>query len=171
MTPIEKQALALMNEVGRLLDYNPDTGVLTWRENRSGKARKGSVAGCKDGHGYIVISVLNKSHKAHRLAWLLHYGEWPKMQVDHINGDGEDNRILNLRDVDNSVNQQNLRQAPAHNKTTKLLGVCFDRKAGRHKAQIMLNKKNHHLGYYDTPEQAQDAYLKAKRKHHEGCTI
>ena len=171
MTDIEKQALALVNEVRRLLSYDPHSGLLTWRENRSGTARKGGVAGCKDGHGYIAVSILNKSYKAHRLAWLLHYGEWPEDQVDHINGNGEDNRIDNLRVVNNSVNQQNLRKAPAHNVTTKMLGVCYDRKARRHKAQIMLNGKNHHLGYHDTAEQAQAAYLEAKRKIHEGCTI
>ena len=57
--------------------------------------------------GYFTGRVLKDTYKAHRVIWAMHYGEWPRGQIDHINHDRSDNRIENLRDVTMSVNQRN----------------------------------------------------------------
>ena len=60
-----------------ILDYNLDTGIFTWKVNKSQRSNIGDVAGWLDG-GYTKIEINNKPYKAHRLAWLYVYGEIPK---------------------------------------------------------------------------------------------
>jgi len=95
------------DEAQELLSYNPDTGILTWNVNRKRCARAGQSAGSLKVSGYIVIGIYKKMYYAHRMAWFLHHGEWPKYTIDHINRNRSDNRIANLRDVNIGVNSQN----------------------------------------------------------------
>ena len=164
----EQRAALTAEQVRELLDYDPETGRFTWRIAPRGH-KAGSQAGCIDSYGYVVIRIAGAGHKAHRLAWLIAYGEWPDDQIDHINGDRSDNRIANLRDVSTQINQQNQRRARTNNRSSGLLGVT--RKRGRWQAQIETNGKNVFLGCYSTKEDAHSAYLKAKRQRHDGCTI
>lgn len=152
-----------------LLHYDPETGVFTWRVRTNSHVAAGSSAGSLDGCGYMRIGISGTSHQAHRLAWLHVHGRWPDGDIDHIDGNREKNRISNLRDVAHSVNQQNQRRAHSRNKSCGLLGVGAHRL--RWRAQIMVDGKRLHLGTFDTPEQAHDAYISAKRLHHAGCTI
>ena len=159
-----------------LFDYDPDTGVLKWKaENLKSRQRgrikqlKESLFGATRKDGYIVIMADKRQYLAHRVAWLLVYGEWPALQIDHINGNRSDNRICNLRDVDREVNSQNLRKATASNNSSSFLGVTKHRNKWR--AQICANKKNYHLGVYETEKEASLSYLIAKRWLHGGCTI
>jgi len=92
-----------------LLHYDSGTGMFIWREDRGRLAKKGGKAGCPHKKGWISLFVEGKAYKAHRLAWLYVYGEWPQDQIDHINRDNSDNRIINLRDVSHSINQRNKR--------------------------------------------------------------
>ena len=152
-----------------VLDYDPETGVFTrlvWTSNcvRVGDA----VRGCPDGDGYLRIRVDKASYQSHRLAWLWVHGEWPVHQIDHINGVKHDNRLINLRDVTQSVNTQNLKRARANN-ASSLLGVAPD--YYRWKSQITADGVTFHLGTFDTPEEAHQAYIGAKRLIHPGCTI
>lgn len=94
-------------ELKESLHYDPDTGIFTWRKSK-GPAKKGTVAGkIYKSHPYIKIGVCRHSIDAHRLAWLYVYGEWPTMDIDHINRDPTDNRICNLRHVSRSENNRN----------------------------------------------------------------
>lgn len=163
----EQRAALTAEQVRELLDYNPETGRFTWRIAPRGH-KAGSQAGCIDSYGYVVIRIAGAGHKAHRLAWLIAYGEWPDDQVDHINGDRSDNRIANLRDVSRLTNRQNMRRAQADNRSG-LLGVSLTN--NRCKASIRSGGKNHHLGYFASPEAAHAAYVAAKRQTHEGCTL
>jgi hypothetical protein len=155
-----------------MLIYNPETGIFVWKIGRKGRGTKaGAIAGSiKKGRVYIGIS--NKAYFAHRLAWLYMIGEWPKYQIDHINGDTTDNRWVNLRDVDQFTNQQNQRKAHNDNQWG-LLGVrkCIACKTKPYYAGITVDGFYVHLGYFPTSEEAHDAYLNAKRKLHRGCTI
>lgn len=90
------------------------------------------------------------------------------MYVDHIDGDGLNNAWVNLRDVSPAVNMQNRKCATRASKH-QLLGVTENHK--RFLAQIMVNKKYQYIGTYDTPREAHEAYLKAKRELHEGNTL
>lgn len=135
--------------------------------------RRARRAGLRLGF-YVYLTVDEQRYKAHRVAWALHYGEWPKGAIDHINGDGADNRIANLRDVDTRTNQQNQRRAKSNN-STGWLGVYFAPKGYRRKrfrAGIARGDGTYWtIGYFATAEEAHAAYVEAKRKLHAGCTI
>ena len=170
----------------QLLRYEPETGKLFWCERseeiwrESGSAdpfaaalhwiakNAGKEAGSVSRTGYIRTTVLGASLLGHRIAWAIHYDKWPQKHIDHINGDRADNRIANLREVTNAINCQNKRKPLPKNKTG-LLGVTFQ--AGAYRAAVMVNRKQHHLGRFKTAEEAHAAYVEAKRRMHEGCTL
>jgi len=154
-----------------VLDYNPETGIFVWKVQNGKRIKAGDIAGSVNKRGYTVIGVDLNLCRAHRLAWFYMYGKWPDDQIDHINGQRSDNRICNLRDVTNQVNSQNLKQATRVKSSTSYLGVYKTRKSKPWRAQISVDKKARHIGYYKTPEEANEAYLKAKRMLHVGCTI
>jgi hypothetical protein len=92
--------------VRQLPHYDPDTGVLTRLISTNGDARAGEVVrGVCD--GYLTARIDGRRYQAHRLAWLYMIGEWPKANMDHVNGDRADNRWCNLREATNSQNQAN----------------------------------------------------------------
>ena len=78
--------------------------------------------------------------KAHRLAWRLQTGDWPEGVIDHINGNDQDNRFSNLRDVTQSVNMKNQKRHSRH--TSGATGVYWRKDVGRWQAVITANKKN-----------------------------
>jgi len=138
----------------------------------SSNAKEGDEAGSLKDDGYVVIYVLGKPYKAHRLAWLYVNGEFPAGEIDHIDGNKMNNAIINLRDVSREINQQNRRHAKAGN-PAGFLGVTVDQKTGKYLARITKTgaKTSTSLGRFDTPEEAHAAYVAAKRVLHEGCTI
>jgi hypothetical protein len=117
--------------------------------------------------GYLVIQVNKQRYQAHHLAWLYTYGVLPK-QLDHINGNKQDNSINNLRLATTAENNQNEHRARKHNKSG-FLGVVPAR--GKFAAYIRINYKCKFLGYFETPEEAHQVYLEAKRELHSFCTI
>jgi hypothetical protein len=138
-----------------ILDYNPDTGIFSWKVSKAKRIKVGSVAGCKNNLGYILIRIDGKIYLAHRLAWLYTHGDFPLNCIDHINQIKDDNRICNLRDVTVSENMQNQSQ---------VLG--YTKNGSKYKATITLNNILYQLGSYATKEQARQAYLDAKIKLH-----
>lgn len=146
-----------------LLHYNPETGVFTWLKNR-GIAKAGSIAGRIDRKGYVYIKVNISARHAARLAFLYMTGEWPPELVDHINGVRSDNRWSNLRAVNNGQNKQNIRVANKNNKSSGLLGAS--KQDGRWAAKINVGGKRIWLGTFDTPQEANSAYMTAKRSLH-----
>jgi hypothetical protein len=92
-----------------LLDYDPATGVFVWRVDRTGPAKAGTIAGRRDGGGYVQISVDGKRYRANRLAWFMQTGAWPASEIDHINGIRTDDRFSNLREVSRAENMKNKR--------------------------------------------------------------
>ena len=88
------------------IKYDPLSGDLTWKTSGRG-VKIGKRLGSPDGRGYVQLMFNRKKLMAHRLAWFLHYGKWPKAQIDHINGIRDDNRIENLRDVTQTENMRN----------------------------------------------------------------
>ena len=147
--------------------YDPCTGIFTRRVQPFRGPRRTTV-GWKS-RGYLHVSIGPHSHyKLHRLAWLYMTGDWPKNQVDHINGVRTDNRWENLRAATNTLNSHN-RRKPRHGSQTGFLGVRMNRK--RFQATIKAYGVSYRLGTYDTPEEAHQVYLSAKRRLHPGCTL
>jgi hypothetical protein len=141
-------------QLKELLNYNPETGVFTWVSAR-GNLKAGSEAGTVDYQGYIRISINNKRYRAHRLAWIYVYGEISVSEIDHINGNKQDNRILNLRLATRSQNEANKPRTRVNLSGYK--GVSHTRN-NHWSAQIMVNKRFIHLGIYSTAEEASAAY-------------
>ena len=146
-----------------LLHYNPETGIVTNKTFRSSQALKGAEAGClSKSTGYRLIEINGISRVAHRVAWALHYGDWPKGEIDHISGDQSDNRIANLRICLKTQNAWN--RKVSNRSMLGLKGVSRNR--NRWVARIMVNKKAVCIGTFDTPEEASQAYAKAASQHH-----
>lgn len=95
-----------VNQVRSLLHYRPDTGQFVRRIGRRGHAA-GELAGSVNSKGYVVIGIDGRPRLAHRVAWLYVTGEWPDGQIDHIDGDKENNSWANLRLVDAFTNHKN----------------------------------------------------------------
>jgi hypothetical protein len=152
-----------------LLHYDPETGKFRQLVRTSGRRNVGAEPGCIS-RGRRLIRIDYKLIPAARLAWLYVTGEWPKQQVDHIDGDPMNDRFANLRDVSQTLNLQNLR-VPGRNNSSGFLGVSFDRTRRKWQSSIYIDRRCVFLGRFDTAELAHAAYVEAKREHHPGCTI
>lgn len=154
--------------------YDPDEGVLRWRNPIKGSANTvGERAGYLSPDGYLIVSIGGAKYPAHRIIWLMMTLKWPKGEIDHKDGVRDNNRWDNLRDVTTAVNQQNQHTAQAGS-ASQLLGVYPNpgSKKNPWKALIKpIDGKLLHLGSFPTPEAAHAAYLEAKRELHEGCMI
>lgn len=149
------------------LSYNPDTGNFIWVNISKYHSEKiGRIAGtinASRGKEYIAIRISGKSYGAHRLAWIFTHG-WQPEEIDHINGNSLDNRIINLRSCDRLTNNQN--HTKGQNKSGLPLGVRV-LSNGRYQARIRANHKTRYLGAFATPKEAGEAYSKAREKLHD----
>jgi hypothetical protein len=136
--------------------YTPTTGVVIFRKKRS-HALACQPAGCKNSDGYIIIG--KRRVLAHRVAWCLHYGDWPDGIIDHIDRDRTNNRIDNLRIASRAQNMHNSGE-PVTN-TTGVRGVS--RFGKRFMARIGHNGAIVYLGVFDTVGAAKQARLKAEK--------
>lgn len=127
-----------------LFNYERETGEFICKAWRGGTARAGSVAGSLN-KGYLLITIDGKRYRAHRLAWLYVHGCMPK-EIDHINGNRSDNRIINLRNVTRSENSKN-HCVPSNNKSG-VMGVYWNKAASKWQAYIKLNGKPRYLGVF-----------------------
>jgi len=129
-----------------LLDYNPDTGVFTWKVIRWGGIAAGKQAGCVIPNGYRQIRVDYKLYQASRLAWLFMEGYLPEYDTDHINRIRGDDRWINIRHVSRQCNIRN--QGRSKKNTSGVTGVCWDKKCGKWMARIKINYKEKNLGRF-----------------------
>ena len=145
-----------MADIEAFLKYDPQTGNLTWLARGIPKFDNklaGKTAGTIRATGYLQIRFDKKTYLAHRVAWRLAHGNWPELEIDHINGDPSDNRLENLRVCTTLENRRNMPQRK--NKTSKYMGVrrsknrwsvlvngkycgCFadENEAGKHAAKL-----------------------------------
>lgn len=150
--------------------YDPATGIFT-RAVTARRWRAGSVVTGTVSHGYVRIWVDGKQISAHRLAWAWMNGEWPRSDIDHIDGNRANNAWANLREVDRSTNLENIHRAKSHNRSTGLLGAYHSPSPGRFVSRIQVKGKTKTLGSFGSAEEANAAYLAAKRELHAGNTL
>lgn len=122
-----------------VLDYDPKSGLFS--RVGTGKSKVGSLV-----NGYIRIMVDGKRYMAHRLAFLFMAGSFPAEETDHINGICDDNRWSNLREVTHMENLRNQKR-PKDN-TSSVVGVCWNKAAGKWTAKIGVKGKEMHLGLF-----------------------
>lgn len=155
------------------LSYDPLTGILRWKahpdQGRHQKKYTDKVAGTIS-DGYLKVGIKGKNIFAHRLAWVIFYGEWPNkgFEIDHKNRNRTDNRIDNLRLVtrkQNSHNQDFRERVQHKNNTSGHVGVYYHKNNNRWVAYIRKDSKNKHLGSFNTKEEAILARNKAIEMH------
>ena len=141
------------DQVRALLNYDPQTGDITWRVTRGRGVRVGDLAGTlnkQNGCRYVMID--DTRHLAHRLAWLMHHGDWPQENVSAKNGNYQDLRIENL--------QLKSASQTAHGRSATATGVTQSRH-GTWRVEITRDYKRFYLGSYSTKEEAISIYKRA----------
>jgi len=146
-----------------LLGYDPETGVFTWRVNRTAGLKKGDVAGAIDSEGYRLLCLDKRYYKAHRAAWLYMTGEWPAHSIDHIDRNPSNNRFSNLRVATTAQNGMN-RRLDARN-ASGVTGVSWCKNSKKWRADIGENGKLVRLGRFDSLAAATAARKAAEERH------
>lgn len=164
----------------RLLDYDPETGALTWRERPAEMFESGAKSAqdnartwnrrfagkpafaTNHGNGYLSGRVLGIKEYAHRVAWMIAHGTWPR-QIDHINGIKKDNRASNLRSVFQSENMKNTRLRSDN--TSGFVGVSWDKRKNMWLSGIKIDGRRYHVGYFAKLNDAVTARRGAERKY------
>jgi len=157
--PIVASKLPSVEELNSQINYNPNTGLFTWKINKKGPIKAGMKAGTRHSKGYTTIRINGVDYLAHRLAWIIFYGSLEENeQIDHINLDRTDNKICNLRKATHSENCRNTKSR-SHN-LSGLKGAHLDKRNGKYRARISIEGKQKWIGYFKTPEEAHEAYKK-----------
>jgi len=151
-------------DLKRILNYDPETGVFTWKQPSATWLKIGDVAGGVSTRGYIRIQLGGKKYRCHRLAFLYMTGSFPKGLVDHINRNTGDNRWCNLREVDSSQNQYN--KSIQRNNTSGTTGVSWHAVNKKWVAKIRVENRTIYLGTFNTLKEAKDARNSAAKKYH-----
>ena len=144
-----------------LLDYDPASGRLTWRVRRGRGIEPGSIAGTINSNGYRIVSHHGRKYCAHRLAWLLVFGRWPTAEIDHIDGNRQNNALANLRSATRSQNMCNARSA-----LDRIKGVVKHKKYGTWRVIIQIDGKSRELGRHKCFGRAVAARLAAAKRFH-----
>lgn len=154
-------------DIAEVLRYDPETGKLYWLHRpasmfEDSKTRiaqgvaniwnaryAGKEAFTTSGaRGLLQGSLFGKPAKAHRIAWAIHYGEWPG-EIDHIDGDPSNNRISNLRDVLHTANGKNQKRYATN--SSGVSGVAWYKPLGKWLARLGSpnTSRYRHLGYFE----------------------
>jgi hypothetical protein len=173
-----KQTLAGLTaeQLRAVLHYDPDTGFFRWREGifhwraglpagteaECGPSKRpyvhivlGTTSKGMQNRRYVLLGIQRRVYRAHRLAWLYVHGRWPENDIDHINGDGCDNRIANLREATTAENAMN-RVRRADN-TSGIKGVSWNKRSSQWLVHVGFQGKIVHGGLFDTIEEAKAA--------------
>lgn len=145
-----------------LLDYNSETGVFTWIcTSKYSNLLPGDIAGCLDNKGYRIITIEEKSYKAHRLAFLWMEGYLPENAVDHFDRNKDNNAWSNLREVSAQCNARN--RAIISTNRSGITGVCWSKATKKWQATIRVASKNIYLGQFDNIIDAAKARWKGEK--------
>lgn len=172
--------LLTIDELRQLVRYDPDSGVVfwlprtvehyancapQWREGvcyKFNRNKAGKPAGGCYPNGYVGIEIRGREYKAHRVAWALVHGEWPTHDIDHRDGNRENNRIKNLRLAPGGINQRNA--ACRKDSRSGLSGVTWNKRKQKWRVRLKVDKVMHHFGAYSDLEQAKVVALEKRRE-------
>lgn len=142
-----------IDEARRNVSYDPETGRFWWIVSKRGPRKAGDEAGAPGADGSRCVKINQRKHYAHRLAWAMFYGEQPPEEIDHIDRDPSNNRILNLRAATRIQNCQNRGGE----------GIRFEPDRQRWLARITHGGRQMNLGRFKTESEARAARVAAER--------
>jgi hypothetical protein len=161
--------MKLTYEIAKIFfNYDDSTGILTrnhvdakWYKVASTCKRDNSMYAGKeagfletDRHGkkYRKVKFKGTAFFVHRIIWLIKTGSMPSKEIDNINGNGLDNRWVNLREVSHKTNGMNMNKSKANK--SGFTGVSFSKAKNKWVAQIRANGKQTYLGAYASLSEA-----------------
>lgn len=148
-----------------LVNYDPNTGMFTWRVKTAARIKIGSSLGSRHHSGYLTAFLDKKRYTLHTLAVIYTDGECPVGTVDHINGIRDDNRRSNLRIATHSENTRNAKIRSDNRSGIK--GVSYRNKSGgQWVCRIYTDEGRKYLGCYKTREEAERVMQEARAKYH-----
>jgi hypothetical protein len=156
---MRKTPIPIFDYVSEQLKYDPETGIVTWRDEpgrrkdwRTSYALK-RAGFLNKSHGYRVININYHPELEHQLIWLLMSGWWPAHEIDHEDGVRANNKWSNLRAATKKQQQANRATLGSANKSG-IRGVSFDVLRNKWHARIGVDRKTIHLGRFETAELA-----------------
>ncbi|NKE77545.1 HNH endonuclease [Ochrobactrum sp. MC-1LL] len=171
-TPIHEKFKKLppLEYLRECLDLNIQTGALVWKDRprrhfvslcgyRTSQRLSGQRADGSIIDGYRTVLINGTRYAAHRIVWLMATGDDPQV-IDHINHDKEDNRPENLRSCADQQNHFNRKKYRNNSSGLKGVHACN----GKWRAMIRIDGKSRHIGMYETPEKAHEAYLQEAKR-------
>ena len=161
-TSEEKNKLPDYLTIKALFDYDPVSGVLSWKLKSRKPYAIGKPAGGKGAGGYLDIAIEDHKYRAHRIIWKWMTGEDP-LSIDHIDGNRTNNAWHNLRSVEHHVNLKNSKLSKSN--TSGAVGVWWNEAQGKWNSYITYRGRRKHLGSFDTFEEAVAARKAADAKY------
>jgi hypothetical protein len=137
-------------------------GKLFWKNSKR-LSLNGKEAGCQDSSGYIKVTVGNKQYWAHRIIYLMHHGEMPKL-VDHADRNTRNNSIKNLRAADASKNGLNSQFKCGARSGCR--NVTKQEGRNKYSVHIRVKGKSKFIGNFEDLELADLVAKEARSKYH-----
>lgn len=147
-----------------LFEYNPSTGVLTWRVSTNNRVKVGDPIKTKYAAGHLAVSIDGVRYLAHRIIWKMMTGEDPVDQIDHIDGNASNNAFANLRESDQAQNLANTRKR--RDNTSGAKGVSYHKVTGKWRVTIGKGYKSKQIGIFDDFQSAVDVANRARIELH-----
>lgn len=139
--------------------YDRKEGTLTWVNPPKSKSyllnREAGTVRQDKRNFYRLVCVNRKIMTVHKIIWFLETGKWEKL-IDHIDGDGLNNKFSNLKPCSNRKNQHNRYT----HRSGRLVGASWDTERRRWFSCIQIEGKTKFLGRFSTEQLAHDRYMK-----------
>ena len=148
---------ATIKEMLHWFEFHLYDGTIKWKKRPGMRVDIGDEAGTIN-KGYRELIFKGKYYLTHRVLMAFH--EWlcgrelpADKEIDHLDGNGLNNKLENLRIVSQSLNQRNRKKSPRN--TTGVTGVHFDKRKRKYRARVTSEGKVNFLGYFDSLDEAQ----------------
>ena len=159
------QRILTQDELNNIFDYCGITGILKWKEDRGYKVKAGDIAGSvfyNKKKRYMQVTINRSVYKLHRIIWKMVHNEYPE-EIDHIDGNGLNNILSNLRKADSNINSRNKRLNSKN--TSGQMGVFLNKRNKKWVARIQSNYNVIYLGSFISFNEAVLCRKKAEKKY------